>query len=64
MKLTLLILAGLFSVGSIWCGRITWIAGHGTGTGGLGQFVMYGLATIIAMLIVLGLLIVANYIKF
>ena len=59
MKLTLLILAVLFSAGSIWCGITTWIAGQGTGTDS-GYFAMYGFFTLVTTLIALGLFIGAS----
>ena len=55
MKIVLLMLTGIFCFGSIWFGRLAYIAGQGTGTGYLGEIYMYGLITIICILIAIGL---------
>ena len=48
------IITALSIFGSIWFGRLAWIAGQHSGTGYLGELVVYGLITIICAVIAIG----------
>ena len=49
-----LIFTTLSIFGTIWFGRLSWIAGQHTGTGYLGEFIIYGAIAIICALIAIG----------
>ena len=55
MKLTILyILTSIFAFGSIWFGRLAWLASQHSGTGYLGVFIGNGIIAIICILIAIG----------
>jgi hypothetical protein len=54
MKLIPLILTAASCVGSIWFGRLTYLAGQHTGTGYLGEFISYGILTAVCILAAIG----------
>jgi len=54
LKIILFIITAIFCFGSIWTGRLSWIAGQGTSTGCLGDLIIYGLSAIILGLIAIG----------